>query len=193
MIVFARDSNRKIKPFRLIRIVPAFRIFHTPLWMQWDMQWLNAYLPGCHHQPPFAQVAGAFFWTGLASILCKPCRVAFTNGELELVGDVKPAVECSQAKALHASSAADLDCTSTPICWRYRAIWAGFAGSTGNWCWDVHNFHLLKAPKYFLAVESARLWSTVLGSFLASFWSTGSWSSSNSDQGTWENTSVMHK
>lgn len=61
-------------------------------------------------------VTGAFFDAGFASNLYKPSSVAFTNGDT--VGDDSPAVECTHATELQASSIADLDCVLSAKSWR---------------------------------------------------------------------------
>ena len=61
---------------------------------------------------------------------------------------------------------------------------------TSHWKW-FHCFHLRIEPKYFRAVVSALLWSTVFGRLSASFCKSGSCSSSNNGHTPCGRISVM--
>ncbi len=61
-----------------------------------------------------AGVTGSFFTVGLAKILRIPSNVVLKKGDT--VGDGRPAVACTQANAMQASSTAALDCRLFPKC-----------------------------------------------------------------------------
>jgi len=104
---------------------------------------------------------------GLARVLLSPSNVAWIKGEL--VGEGIPAMECTHASPLTASSTADFEAFDSPKCCRYRAKWVASTGKTANWCSAAHIFQHLNAPKYFLVVKVALLCSTDLGNVSASF------------------------
>ena len=124
-------------------------------------------------------VTGAFFTTGLARILFNPSSVACTRGLSP--GDSKPARLCAQDSACTASSTAAFDCTRSPMCWRCNVTWCPSAGKVLKSCCCAHALQRLNAPRYFFVDDCAQLWSTVLGSILASLISSGS---SNSSRAT---------
>ena len=62
---------------------------------------------------------GVIFVTGLANILCNPCKAVWTNGHD--VWEGRPDVEWTHTSALQASLTAAFDLKVSPKCCRYKA------------------------------------------------------------------------
>ena len=125
-------------------------------------------------------VTGSFLIVGFASDHCRPSSV----------GELKPAVVCSQDTLLHASSTNALELVSSLRCCRYREKRLGFAGTASRSLEPTQVFHLWKARKYFVTMLFALLLIKVAGNLLAKIYSSGSSSSSSSLQLPWALTSV---
>ena len=117
-------------------------------------------------------VIGAFFTVGLVSVLRRPSSIVLMKELAD--GEGRPTATFSHAKAWTISSAAVTDCDDSLICCRYNAKYFSSVGNELIECSDAHCFHLLKAPKYFLVVLLALLFSTVCGSKSANLLNSGS-------------------